>query len=67
MQERNSPPSSLVRVKETFLAVMELPEAGRAAELDRRCADDPDLRAKVVRMLGQHALTTGFLAAGPRF
>jgi serine/threonine protein kinase/tetratricopeptide (TPR) repeat protein len=61
MREHGPASSSLARVKEVFLAVVDLEGALRDAELTHRCGDDPLLRSKVVRMLEGHAVERGFL------
>ncbi|MBL9119001.1 MAG: protein kinase [Phycisphaerae bacterium] len=63
MNERNSASSSLARVKEVFLAIVELKDVARDAEIARLCGDDLELRDKVVRMLGRHSVEGGFLEA----
>ncbi|MCB9760723.1 MAG: serine/threonine protein kinase [Alphaproteobacteria bacterium] len=42
----------LARAGELFDAVVDLPDAERDAALDAACADDPALRAQVIRFLG---------------
>lgn len=48
-------PADLARVKELFLAVLDLPPAERAAYLDASCAGAPELRQRLEAMLASHA------------
>lgn len=58
MSEPRPAPSSVARVKEIFLVVMELPPEQRNGELDRLCGTEresaSELRAKIRRMLDAH-------------
>lgn len=45
-------PSRWQRLETVFERVLDLPPAERLAVLDRDCADDPDLRDEILRMLG---------------
>ena len=47
-------PSDPDRLQELFLAALEMPEAERAAFLDRACGSDVGLRAQVDRLLAAH-------------
>ena len=50
-------PADIARVKEVFLAVLELPPDGRAAYLDTACAGDTELRQRIEAMLQSHENT----------
>jgi eukaryotic-like serine/threonine-protein kinase len=54
-------PVTLTRVKEAFLAAVDLQGDARETELNRLCAHDPQLRSKVVAMLKRDAVERGFL------
>jgi hypothetical protein len=48
-------PAKHARVKDLFVAAIELPDpAARAALLDRECAGNTDLRARLVQLLHAH-------------
>ncbi len=47
-------PADSNRVKELFVAALELAEADRRAFLDRECIDDPDLRRRLDALLQAH-------------
>jgi serine/threonine protein kinase len=44
-------PADVIRVKELFLAVLEMPDPERTAYLDSHCAGDPALRQQIEAML----------------
>ena len=58
-------PARWERVKDVFQDVFERAPAERAEQLDRACADDPECRAEVERLLRAHARASGFLDASP--
>ena len=60
-------PARWERVKDVFQDVFERAPAERAEQLDRACADDPECRAEVERLLRAHARASGFLDASPHF
>lgn len=51
--------------KRLFLAALELPPAQRAAFLAERCADAPELQARVAALLAAEALAGAFLLGAP--
>ena len=51
------------RCEELFHAAAELPPPERDAFLRERCADDPDLREEVERLLGAHARAADFISS----
>jgi serine/threonine protein kinase/tetratricopeptide (TPR) repeat protein len=61
MTQPSSASTSLAKVKEIFLALVDLKGDIREAELLRHCGSDGELRAKVLRMLESHTLESGFL------
>ena len=52
------------RVSQIFLAAVELQSQERAAFLDRECADDAELRARVERLIEGDARTPSILESG---
>ena len=57
----NEDPESIERLEETFERLTALPEEERSAFLDDVCADDPPMRARLLRWLGSDARRAGFL------
>ena len=53
------------RVKELFLASIELPERARIRLLRRECDGDEQLRGEVEALLDKHDETSGFLEEPP--
>ena len=47
-------PTDLAKVKELFLAVVEMSATQRSAYLDTACAQDPELRQEVEALLQSH-------------
>lgn len=51
------------RIEDLFHSAVELPDEEREAFLQRRCADDPALRAEVERLLAAHVRSTDFISS----
>ncbi|HEY7504284.1 MAG TPA: protein kinase [Gemmatimonadales bacterium] len=51
------------RCEELFHAAVALPDEQRAVFLQQRCADDPDLRAEVERLLAAHTRAGDFISS----
>jgi uncharacterized protein (TIGR03067 family) len=58
-------PADLVKVKELFLAVLEIPAHERAAYLDTACAGDTALRQQIEAMLQSHQHSGELLPRSP--
>jgi tetratricopeptide (TPR) repeat protein/predicted Ser/Thr protein kinase len=58
-------PERWQKVKEVFHAALELRPEERPAYLDRKCAEDSELRAEVERLLGEQPRAAGFLEDSP--
>jgi hypothetical protein len=58
-------PTDLARVKELFLAVVEMPATERDAHLEKACADDPELRQQVEALLKSHENSGELLPRSP--
>ena len=61
MAENNDDPEWIARLEETFERLAKLPEAERGAFLDEVCANDPQLRARLLVWLGSDERRAGFL------
>ncbi len=58
-------PAEISKVKELFLAVLEMPAVERAAYLDTACAGDTALRQQIEAMLQSHENSGELLARSP--
>jgi serine/threonine protein kinase/tetratricopeptide (TPR) repeat protein len=54
-------PERWKQIEEIFFSAMDLPEAERAALLDRACGDDWSLRQEIERLLGNDGQAEGFI------
>ena len=57
----NEDPESIERLEKTFERLIALPEEERTAFLDEACADDPQMRARLLLWLGAEERRAGFL------
>jgi serine/threonine-protein kinase len=58
---RGATPDRLREIDRLFDAVLDQPPTSREELLDRACADDPELRAEVERLLAAHHAAAAFL------